>query len=99
MTLKSLIVTVALAFAALSLTAPAGAGWFDRLQGNDTGGIIPWSPETDQTYGQIAAAHCATYNKIALVTSVHAQSGDYIGFICAFPPGYDPRNGQVGWKQ
>ena len=86
MTLKSLLLGVGLA---LSVSA-AQAGWFDRLQGNDTGGIIPWSPATAQVYPQMAAEHCATYNKVAFITSIHRVYGDYIAFVCAFPRNYDP---------
>jgi hypothetical protein len=101
MTLKPMIVTSAAGLMALALTSvaalsPASAGWFDRLQGNDTGGIIPWSPEAERTYGPTAAAHCGTYNKVAVVTSIHRQPGDYISFVCAFPPDYDPRKGWTG---
>jgi len=74
---------------ALSLAAPASAGWFDALQGNDTGGIIPWAYPRPH-YETIAATHCATYNKFAIVTSKPRKYGDYAGFICVFPRGYDP---------
>ena len=75
----------------LSLCASAAhAGWFDMLRGNDTGGIIPWSPEIAKVYPKMAADHCATYNKIAFITSIHRVYGDYIAFVCAFPRDYDP---------
>jgi hypothetical protein len=90
MKLKPLIVLFALSFA-----APAGAGWFDAIKGNDTGGIIPWAfPPPD--YRGIAMTHCGTYNKIAVITSLPRQYGDYAGFICTFPHGYDPVRGQLG---
>ena len=61
------------------------------INGNDTGGIIPWSPDL-RTYGYRAAAqdHCGGYHKVARITSVHARYGDYVGFACEFSPGYDP---------
>ena len=52
--------------------------------GNDTGGIIPWSPETRRFAREIAAEHCASYRKYARITSVHARYGDYIGFECVW---------------
>jgi hypothetical protein len=52
--------------------------------GNDTGGIIPWSPETRRLARDIAAEHCASYRKFARITSVHARYGDYIGFECVW---------------
>ena len=86
MTLKSLLLGLACALA----VSTAQAGWFDRLQGNDTGGIIPWSPAIAQVYPQMAADHCASYSKIAFITSIHRVYGDYIAFVCAFPRDYDP---------
>lgn len=73
-----------LAAAILLSTVPASAGPFVLIGvvGNDTGGIIPWSPETHRQRHAIAAAHCARYFKYARITSVHAQYGDYIGFVC-----------------
>ena len=84
--------------AAISLTAvPQAGAWNDILnsvwgsKGNDTGGIIPWSPAL-RAYGYRDAAqhHCAGYHKIARITSVKARYGDYVGFACEFPRNYDP---------
>ncbi len=68
-------------------------GWIGPgpFAGNDTGGIIAWSPEIDPIYRDIAADHCAAYNKVAEITSAHRWYGDYIAFRCHFPRGYDPR--------
>jgi hypothetical protein len=94
MTIKPLLTALALV-----LAVPAQAGWFDALQGNDTGGIIPWSPGIEQVAMERAGAHCATYNKVAAITSVHRVYGDYIGFICAFPRGYDPvKDRAIQWS-
>ena len=75
------------------LVASAQAGWWYGVKGNDSGGIIPWSPNIALTYRQIAADHCARFDKVAVVTSVHKWYGDYVGFRCYFPRGYDPRKG------
>ena len=76
-------------FAAVAATAllavPAHAGYVG-LVGNDTGGIIPWSPGVEPLMRAIAGEHCARYNKSARITSVHRQYGDYIGFRCRFGP-------------
>lgn len=61
------------------------------LTGNDTGGIIEWTPETDQTYKDIAAAHCARWNRFAGITSVRRTYGDYIAFQCIYDRRFDPR--------
>jgi hypothetical protein len=75
------------------VAGPAVAGVIDTrpFEGNDTGGIIAWSPAIAYTYRDIAAAHCAQWNKAAQITSVHRRYGDYVAFRCHFPRGYDPR--------
>ncbi len=70
--------------ALLGLAACTGPG--SGLTGNDTGGIITWSPEHQQVARDWASDHCARYGKYARITSVHAQYGDYIGFTCQFDP-------------
>lgn len=78
---------------ALSLLAPSARAevWNAyRINGNDTGGIIPWSLQIRYSYRGIAALHCAGYKKVARITSVHARYGEYVGFACYFPRGYDP---------
>jgi hypothetical protein len=88
---------------ALSLLAPAAHAeiWsVYGINGNDTGGIIPWSPAL-RIYGYREAAqdHCNGYHKVARVTSVVARYGDYVGFACEFPRGYDPvKKGQWWWS-
>ena len=69
--------------------APAHASDLRGLVGNDTGGIIPWSPVAERYRVAIASDHCAFYGKIARITSVHRQYGDYIGFRCLFGPPRD----------
>ncbi len=76
--------------AIFALVPAAASAHIWGVKGNDTGGIIPWSPEIRYVYRDIAAAHCAAYNKLAVITSVHAWYGDYVGFSCRFPRGYDP---------
>jgi hypothetical protein len=92
----SFAVRSCLALACLGVASSAHAGWFwdwDRVapfSANDTGGIIAWSPAIKPYYHQMAADHCARYNKVARITSVHAHYGDYIGFVCRWPRHYDP---------
>ena len=82
--------TRSLAIAALLLgllSIPVRADWGPYgLVGNDTGGIIPWSPETEFYRLAIAGDFCARWRKVAHISSVHRQYGDYIGFHCYFPP-------------
>ena len=60
------------------------------LRGNDTGGIIPWTPATDLIYKELAGDHCARFFKGSQTTSVHRQIGDYVAFTCRFDRNYDP---------
>jgi hypothetical protein len=65
------------------------------LTGNDSGGIIPWSPENRAISLDWAEQHCARYGKHARITSVYPEYGAYIGFACTFGPGYTVRERQV----
>jgi hypothetical protein len=90
----------ALAFS-LSITAAQAEIWsVYGINGNDTGGIIPWSPAL-RAYGYREAAqhHCGGYHKIARITSVHPRYGDYVGFACEFPRNYDPVGHGIWWMR
>ena len=84
MSLRAMIAACAFALAATS----AHAGYV--FKGNDTGGIISWNPEVAMIYKEVAAEHCSRYNKVAFITSIHPNYGDYVAFVCAFPRSYDP---------
>jgi len=86
-----------LAIALVLSTFAAHAGPGRGLTANDTGGIIQWTPETDLIYHDIAAAHCARWNRMARITSVHRTYGDYIGFTCMYDRRYDPRKAWLAW--
>ena len=58
------------------------------ISGNDTGGMIVWSPENERVASAAAHGHCAAYGKDAYITSIYRQYGHYIGFACVFPRGY-----------
>lgn len=80
-----------LAAALLSvLGSAAGANDVPPFEANDTGGIIAWSPQAQRYRHDIAADHCARYRKIHRITSMNARHGDYIGFACYWPRGYEP---------
>jgi hypothetical protein len=79
--------------AAISLTAvPQASAWNDILnsvwgsKGNDTGGIIPWTPENERASFDIATAQCARWNKFPVATSIHRVPGDYIAYTCVWDP-------------
>jgi len=86
---------LAVAVALNSFAAYAGVGPGPGLTGNDTGGIIAWTPDVDLIYRDIAAAHCARWNRLTGITSVHRTYGDYIGFQCIYDRRFDPRKAWV----
>ena len=76
--------SIAIAASAASLLLAACAGPGLGLTGNDTGGIIPWSPVNKAYFQDAAAQHCLQYAKVAKITGVDAQYGGYVSFSC-FP--------------
>jgi hypothetical protein len=75
----------AVLLAALSLTLVSCVGVHGPT-GNDTGGIIPWSPAAERDALDIAQRNCGKYNKYAVITSVHREYGDYIAYMCQWEP-------------
>jgi hypothetical protein len=87
-----------LTLAAFSVAAQAawdGTGPDRGLSGDDTGGMIQWTPEIAHSYRSIAVAYCARWHRIAAITSVHARPGDYVGFLCLTDHHWDPRKGSL----
>ena len=85
------MIRTSVAVAAISLMLVSGASaWNDILnsvwgpKGNDTGGIIPWSPENERAAFDIAKEQCARWNKHPVATSIHRIPGDYIGYKCVW---------------
>jgi hypothetical protein len=79
---------LAAAFSTL-LPLTAAAISVPPFEGNDTGGIIAWSPDAHRFRHEIAGEHCARYNKLHRITSVHPWYGDYIAFSCYRPRGVE----------
>jgi hypothetical protein len=79
----SVALTLTAGGAALARFAGPGPG----ITGNDTGGIIPYTPALEDTYEQIAQSYCARWGRLSHVTSVHRKYGDYISFVCIDKPG------------
>jgi hypothetical protein len=73
----SIVLVVALGSLAGGCAA-VGAG----VSGNDTGGIIPWSPENQLAARTMAGEHCAYYGRDFRITSMIRQPGHYIAFEC-----------------
>jgi len=77
-----------LALMLFAIPAAGASAWVGPYRGNDTGGIIAWSPAAQHDARMIAAAHCARYGKLARITSVWPRYGQYIGFSCRLPHSY-----------
>jgi hypothetical protein len=86
---NSLIVGVLSALLSIGSIGPVLAGFAGPnrwITGNDTGGIIPYSPKLEGVYEQMAQAHCARWHRLSQITSVHRIYGDYISFVCIDKP-------------
>jgi hypothetical protein len=86
---RSLLMTLPVALALAIGGAPARASFTGPgpgITGNDTGGIIPYSPAIEPIYRQLAAEYCARWGRLSHITSVHRRYGDYIGFVCIDKP-------------
>jgi hypothetical protein len=69
-----------------ALLASSASAYDGSVKGNDTGGIIPWSCESEAAAPQITSEYCGWYGKYPRITSVHRQYGDYIAFSCLWTP-------------
>jgi len=84
---KTGFAVAALSFALASHAAAMGSGPFMGVygpKGNDTGGIIPWSPENERRAYDYAQENCSYYNKYAVPTSIHRVPGDFITYSCVW---------------
>ena len=86
--IKSLVAAGVLSVAMMS----QAVAWNDLTnsvwghKSNDTGGIIPWTPENERASFEIAGAQCARWNKFPVATSIHRVPGDYIAYKCVWDP-------------
>ena len=85
------MITRLVVLATLALTLPANAQVYGP-KGNDTGGIIPWSPETQRTWRFIANSNCNAYGKYAVFSSMRRRYGEYIVYECRFERHYHIRH-------
>ena len=79
--------TLGLAALALTLSCGGASAWIIGAKGNDSGGIIPWSPEAEANALVTANHMCRWSNwtrKVARITSIRRVYGDYIVFECIF---------------
>jgi hypothetical protein len=70
-----------------NVATAAVSGPWPSISGNSTGGIIPYRPDLEGLYPQIANDYCASWGRLSHVTSVHRRYGDYVSFVCMDKPG------------
>lgn len=75
----------------VSLAIAAGAalllaGCVGPIKGNDTGGIIAWSPEAEAAAPALAMEQCGLYGKEGRISSVTRGYGNYIAYSCRWVP-------------
>ena len=86
--IRKLIVAAAVSVAMVS----QAAAWNDLSnsvwghKSNDTGGIIPWTPENERNAFAIAEANCRSHNKYPMATSIRRVPGDYMAYKCVWDP-------------
>jgi hypothetical protein len=71
----------------LTLSSAGASAFVFGPKGNDTGGIIPWSPEAERFALAFANDQCRTSSwgrKRARITNVRRVYGDYIVYECLF---------------
>jgi len=71
----------------LMLSAGTASAFVWGAKGNDTGGIIPWSPEAEMNALVTANSMCGWSSwsrKTARITSIRRVYGDYIVYACVF---------------
>jgi len=87
----ALVLLLPIAGSGIAFAGSFSAGpWNGRIWpwGNDTGGIIPYSPEvTVAAYRDMAADYCARWGRLSQITSVDRKYRDYVGFTCIDRPG------------
>ena len=71
------------------LAGLAGCTDSNKIQGNETGGIVPASIKSDAA---TAAAHdyCKQYNRVAKVTATGSEAGGTTVFVCLAPGKQSP---------
>ena len=83
-----IIRTVLLAVLGLTLASGGALAWSSwGARGNDTGGIIPWSPSAEREALATANEMCRSSSwslKRARITSIRRVYGDYIAYECVF---------------
>jgi len=71
-----------IAFLALVLAVTACGTDSNKIQGNQSGGIVPDTIKNENDQIASANAFCAQYNKTARVTATQAEASGRLIFVC-----------------
>jgi len=75
---------------ALVLALAACSSDANKIQGNETGGIVPAIVKSDAAAAQAAQEFCQQYNRSARITAKGNDAGGTTVFICLAPGKQSP---------
>ena len=75
---------------AAALAVLAGCADSSKIQGNETGGIVPAIIKSDADAAAAAQDYCKAYGRTARITAKGADAGGSTVFICLAPGKQSP---------
>jgi hypothetical protein len=81
---------ILLTLLAAALAACGGGSGRKEIEGNNTGGIIPFEMIGNRDPQSLATAHCAKWGGIARVTFTQRDTGSDVVFVCETPAATPP---------
>jgi hypothetical protein len=75
---------------AAALAGLAGCSDSNKIQGNETGGIVPKIVSSDADAAAAAQEYCKQYNRTARITANKADAGGTTIFVCVAPGKQSP---------
>jgi hypothetical protein len=75
---------------ALVLALAGCTGDSNKIQGNETGGVVPAIVKSDAAAAQAAQEFCQQYNRTARVTAKGNDAGGTTVFVCLAPGKQSP---------
>ena len=78
-----------LAISFAGLVVAAGCADSSKIQGNETGGIVPAIVKSDAA-AAAAQDYCKQYNRVARITAAGSDAGGTTVFVCVLPGRQSP---------
>ena len=72
------------------LVGLAGCADSNKIQGNETGGIVPAIVKSDADAAAAAQDYCKQYNRVAKITAKGNDAGGTTVFVCLAPGKQSP---------